>query len=108
MKKSQIITNKLNILQEYAIDENMPFSTKIEEMREKYSLNFIVGLIERFLIPAYKDAVLKEYISAELERMKILAVAGGEDPELLKFTLSDEQMKVILEHLTIIIKVIQL
>ena len=71
-------------------------------------MNFIVGLIERFLIPAYKDNILKEYISAEIERMKILAVAGGEDSELLKFQLNDEQMKVILEHLTIIIKVIQL
>ena len=108
MKKSQIITNKLNILQKYAIDQSLPFSTKIEETRQKYSLEFIVGLIERFLIPAYKDNILKENISAEIERMKILAVAGGEDPELLKFTLSDEQMKVILEHLTIIIKVIQL
>ena len=108
MKKSQLITNKLNILEEYAVDQMFPFHQKIQEYRRKYSLSMIVGLIERFIIPSHDEGCMREYLLAELERMKILAVTSGEDADILKFSLNDDQIEVILEHLTYIIKVIKL
>ena len=108
MKKSEILTQKLDILQEYCIDQNFPFHSKLEDMRKNYTLEFVVGMIERFLIPAYDDDTLSEYIEAELERMKLLHVTGGGDVELLKFRLNNEQKALIVEHLSYIIKIIKL
>ena len=108
VKKSELLEQKFDILEEYANDQKLPFFHKIRDLRKKYSLEFIVGLIERFLIEPYKQNLLKEYIEAELERLKIICVANGEDTELLKFRLSEQQLDLIVEHISYIVKIIQL
>jgi hypothetical protein len=106
--KKELIEERLNKMEKYATSQKFPFHDKIEETRKKYNTELIVGLIERFLIPAYDEKVLKEYLLTELERYKLIAVAQGEDAKLLDFSLNDEQMKRIVKDLSYIIKVIKI
>lgn len=108
VRKIELIEQRIDLLEEFAHANNLPFHHKIPEMRRDYTTSMITSVIQRFIVPAYVDKVLQPYLESELERVKLMAVTSGESADLLKFRLNSEQWTVIIEHLTYIIKVILL
>lgn len=106
--KRELIEKKLDNIQLYAVTHKLPFIAKMKEMRKDYDTDQITALVIRFLVPA-KDC-LREYITAEMERGKLLMVGktDEESKRALEFVPTEEEIAFLVESLRYIIKVIEL
>lgn len=100
--KRELITTKLQNIEENEIYKNLPFFSKISELKNKYEIPKIVALIERFIIPAFEQNALKDYLLLEFDRYKLLNPS-----ELADFTPTNHQIDQVIDDLTYLIKVIQ-
>lgn len=101
VKKSEKINMILDDLEEYAKDQKFEFIDKLKDLRKNYTLDQIVGLIQLYLLPAYKEECLKEYVESEIERYKIVS----KFMDLPDINLNSEQLDHIIQKITEIIKV---
>lgn len=109
MKKREVIEKKINEFHQYAINQKFPYIERFEEMRKKYSIEQLVGLIERFIIPAVKEDCLQEYLICEFERYKMVSLLQGNANDPLRdYVFTDEHKAVIKQYLEFIVKVIEL
>lgn len=100
--KRELITTKLQKIEENEIYRKLPFFDKISSLRKTYEISKIVALIERFIIPAHEQNALKDYLLLEFDRYKLLNPSNIGD-----FTPTNQQIDQVLDDLTYLIKVIQ-
>ena len=98
--KRELITKKIHELLTFAETNELPFHAEIRKASLNYNTEQIVGLLERYIIPA-KDC-LEEYLDDELERMKLF------HPDIANYQPDLETRERVLTDLRYIIKVIEL
>jgi S-ribosylhomocysteine lyase LuxS involved in autoinducer biosynthesis len=106
--KRDLIENKLDNIQLYALSQKLPFVAKMKEMRKSYDTDQITALVIRFLVPAKE--CLREYITAEMERGKLLMVGqtDSESKAAISFVPTTEQLDFLVDAIRYVIKVIEL
>ena len=109
MKKRELIEKKLDEFYSFAIAQKFPLHDRVEEFKKKYSTEQIVGIVQRFLIPAKESDCLQEYMFAELERYKLMCLASGlVNPSVLGYEFSDQHKQTIVKMVENLIRIIQL
>lgn len=109
MKKRELIEQIIDKFCQYAESQEFPLVEDLGEFREKYTIEELVALVQRFIIPAHESNCLKEYVFAELERYKVLAFTSGTiDEKVLRFVFTEEQEDEIVKFIQHLIEVIQL
>ena len=101
--KKQLITNKINNFLLFAEEHNLPFQERLRKSVKKYDIKHIVGLVERFLVPA--EDCLEEYLAQELNTMKLI---HPQLQELQDFQLTEAILERVVGDIQYVIKVIKL
>lgn len=87
--KRVVLTKLMDRFEEFALREKLPMREKMGEMKSQYKLEEIVGLLQMTLLPNKKD--LENYISQELERLKMLMTLFQNTPEIATFEFTASQ-----------------
>ena len=104
--KRELIQEEIDALIRYGIEEKFPEfnQEKVEELKKKYEISYLCGLIKKFCFPAYdiggREGV-KSYL--ELELIRLLLLSGGN----FQLHLRDEQKERITDHIMKIIEVLK-
>ncbi len=95
--KRELFTEICMKIEEFLTSLNYPHTDLIKQKYANITLEAKVGLIEKYILPA--QDVLKEYLEAEVERLKYIAILNGyEGIEDVKLT--ESQMNELVELLT--------
>lgn len=107
MKKKEIIAVKIKQFLDFTEYHNVLFHEELRRIAGEYTIEQIVGFVERFLIPA-RDC-LSEYIDDEIVRCKALYQAlGHTNQDYINFKLEPLAKKELLKVIRVIIKVIEM
>ncbi len=102
-KISEIIEKLIN----FCTLQGIPYfddDVKIDIYRKKYTIDDIVGLIVKYLVPAYKlgESALEGYIKLEIERLRMMNLGNKH----ANYQISDIQIKKVRSFIVQIIDVI--
>jgi hypothetical protein len=104
--KNELLNKRFLQMIDEAKEYELPFYQDFKVNYEKYDLEYLVGLIERFIIPVKDD--LEGYFRAELDRMKVFYLTQPNPKQaVLDYEPTQEIMDKIVKHTKYLIKVIE-
>ena len=105
--KRQYIEERVSNILNYANSQQFPFYDKLLEYVTNLDLEQIVSLIDKYLIPAYNQQLLQEYIEQEYQKLKLLSSLLPELSAYSNYDLTEAQKKYIIGQLEEIIRSIK-
>ena len=101
--KREFLENKMNSILQYVKGQSMPFYDTMEQYAKNLKIEQIVGLVEKFLVPAYNQQLLQEYIDYEYTKLKALSTFLPELSMYSNFDLTEAQKEHIMQEIESII-----
>jgi hypothetical protein len=98
VKKIEKITEIMKEMEEYVSSHPESYSAKITELRKKYTTKQIIALIESFILPAYNEKCLREYVEGEVAKYNLIAALMPDQYDKVEAT--EEQKIFFIDRLT--------